>query len=68
MFSSNEILNLNEENFSLFFIRNEIEELIKPILIDYPDYYNLRGVDIKKLSGVEKDQVKRILKFEQNII
>jgi len=68
MFSSNEILNFNEENFNLFFIRNEIEELIKPILIDYPDYYNLRGVDIKSLSKSKKDQVKRILKNEQNII
>lgn len=68
MLSSNEILNLTEEKFNNFFIRNEIEEFIKPILIDYPEYYNLRGVDVRNLLEPEKKQVNRILKLELDII
>jgi len=64
MLTYTEIIDLDNEVFTQFSNDNELEDLFKPILIKYPDYYYLRGEDIRNISSSEKENVIEILQLE----
>lgn len=64
MLSCNELLNLKEDSLVTYFEDMSIEDFLEPILIRFPDYYNLRGQDIKQISDSEKAKVTEILVAE----
>ena len=66
MLTLTELFELDSDVFSQFSNDNELEELIKPLMIKYPDYYYLRGEDARNLSSSEKDELIKILKSEFN--
>ena len=64
MLSCKELLNLNEDLLVSYFEDTSIEEFLEPILIRYPDYYNLRGKEFQQISDSEKVKVIELLKAE----
>ncbi|TXT58119.1 MAG: hypothetical protein BAJALOKI1v1_1750007 [Promethearchaeota archaeon] len=45
---------------------NEVgsEEFVNAIMKEYPDYYNLRGTEIKNLSLSQRESIKKLLHKE----
>ncbi len=68
MMMDNIISNLNEEEIEEKLSNTNLEEFIKPYLIKYPDYYNLRGDLIENLTESERTLVLKILKYEFALI
>lgn len=64
MLSCKEILSLKDESIVSYFEDTSIDEFLEPILVKFPDYYNLRGEDLKHISDLEKSKVLGILKSE----
>ena len=64
MLTYTEIIDLDNEVFTQFSNDNELEDLIKPLMVKYPDYYYLRGEDIINISSSEKEKVIEILQLE----
>ena len=61
MLSCKEILNLNNESLLTYFKDTSIEEFLEPILIKFPDYYNLRGEKLEYVSDMERAKAIQIL-------
>ncbi|MEJ2296504.1 MAG: hypothetical protein P8Y23_17275 [Candidatus Lokiarchaeota archaeon] len=64
MFKCNEILKLDDESIGTYFEDTPIDTFLEPILVKYPDYYNLRGQDFQQISDSERHEAFEILKFE----
>lgn len=67
MLSCKEILNLKEDKFFSYFEGTPINEFLEPILIKYPDYYNLRGKYFGEISENERNLAVKLLKAELKI-
>jgi len=67
MLSCNEILNLKEDAIISYFEETFIDEFLEPILVKFPDYYNLRGQEFHLISNREKNEAFEILKTELKI-
>ncbi|TFG17216.1 MAG: hypothetical protein EU531_04060 [Promethearchaeota archaeon] len=61
MLSCKEILNLNNDSLLSYFKDTSIEEFLEPILIKFPDYYNLRGKELQYVSDKERAKAIQIL-------
>jgi hypothetical protein len=64
MFSCNEILNLDDKSIGTYLENTPIDTFLEPILVKYPDYYNLRGQDFQQISDLERHEAFEILKSE----
>jgi len=64
MLSCKEILNLNNDSLLTYFKDTSIEAFLEPILIKFPDYYNLRGEKLEYVSDTERAKAIQILRSE----
>jgi hypothetical protein len=64
MLTYKEILSLKDELVVSCFEETPIDEFLEPILVKFPDYYNLRGQELKYISDLEKIEVLEVLKSE----
>ena len=64
MLSCKEILSLKDESIVSYFEDISINEFLEPILVKFPDYYNLRGQELNYISDLERTEVIEILKSE----
>ena len=61
MLTYKEILSLKDELVVSCFEDTPIDEFLEPILVKFPDYYNLRGEELNHISDLEKRKVLAIL-------
>ena len=64
MLSCKEILSLKDESIVSYFENTSIDEFLEPILVKFPDYYNLRGQELKNILDSERAKAIEILKSE----
>jgi len=64
MYSFQEIAILDETGIHSILDKYGSEYMISAIMKEYPDYYNLRGDDIRSLSNSEHNKIIKILKKE----
>jgi len=64
MLSCTEIMNLNKDSLLSYFRDNSIEAFLTPILVKFPDYYNLRGEELQYISDAERAKAIQILMSE----
>jgi hypothetical protein len=61
MLTCKEILNLKDELIVSYFDDTPIKEFLEPILVKFPDYYNLRGQELQQISDSERKKAIEIL-------
>lgn len=61
MLSCNELLNLKEDSLVSYYEDMSTDEFLEPILIKYPDYYNLRGQELRSILNSERAKAIEIL-------
>jgi len=61
MLTCKEILNLKDELIISYFDDTPIKEFLEPILVKFPDYYNLRGQELQQISDSERKKAIEIL-------
>ena len=64
MLKLKEIIKLSDESISSYFEDTPVDAFLEPILVQFPDYYNLRGQEFHQISDSERFEALEILKSE----